>query len=98
MDDKKTKLTKDQLIDKINNERQTFKRALQDKDKETQAQVAQVRQVADLILGKVCMTFGVQQGDEYIIEIEKPTDLLAVGAEKIEGGYRIRAKKIKLEE
>ena len=72
--DKKEKLTKDQLIEKINNERQTFKTALMQKDEECAQRVAQVRQVADMVIGSLIKVFGCQQGDEYFIDMKIPKE------------------------
>ena len=90
--DKKEKLTKTQLIEKINNERITFKRALEQKDEECARMVAQVRQVADMVIGLMVVAYGNQIGDEYFLDITPPNTPMAVKAERTDIGYRITVK------
>lgn len=94
MTDKKEKLTKAQLIEKINNERITFKRALEDKDKECEAAVAQVKKAADMVIGTLTEGYGCERNGEYIIEIPRPKKPMVVAAELTDTGYRIRAKHV----
>lgn len=70
--DKKWNLTKEELIKKINDERQTFQMALEHKDKEAAAAVAAVRKVCDQVIARVIRCFGRQVGDEYVLEIPVP--------------------------
>lgn len=76
MEDKKEKLTKQQLIEKINNERQTFKTLLEGKDKaheqQTAAAVASVRRVADQVISRFIRSFGQLKDDEYVLDIPAP--------------------------
>lgn len=91
--DKKEKLTKNQLIEKINNERQTFKTALLQKDEELAANIAKVKQVSNMVIGHLAQQYGVPEGDEYILDIDIPREPMLVGAEPTETGYRFHCRK-----
>lgn len=94
MKDRKETLTKAELIEKINNERQTFKQALLDKDEECQRALAAVKRVSDMVIGSLISGYGAEKGNEYSIEIDIPKDKYLVAAEKIGDKYRIVAKKL----
>jgi len=76
--DKKEDLTKEQLIEKINNERTAFARLHEDmieaKEREKLTAVAACRHVCDLIIARVVQSFGlpVPGTDEYQLDIPKP--------------------------
>ena len=70
--DKKEKLTKEQLIEKINNERQTFSRSRDDMIARHASEVAAVRHLCDMVLARVVQSYGEQQGEEYVLDIPMP--------------------------
>lgn len=92
--DNKTKLTKAQLIEKINLERETFRIQLKKKDDECDRALAQIRHVSDMVIGRLVQTCGMQKGDDYVIEIAKPDEPMIVDAEPTQNGYRIRARRV----
>lgn len=96
MEDAKEKLTKEQLIEKINNERITFTNILQQQDKRHADEIAHVQMVSNMVLARVITAFGHQEGDEWVLEIRKPEGLWAVGAEKKDDTYILRTKQIEI--
>lgn len=76
MEDRKEKLTKQQLIEKINNERQTFKTLLESKDKaheqQTAAAVTSVRKISSQLISRFVRSFGQKKDDEYVLDIPAP--------------------------
>ena len=104
MEDKKEKLTKEELIEKINNERITFRNALEKKDEECRQTCSAVRRVADMVMARVVRSFGTPRGDdgEIVLDIPKPDTpegkIWAVKAEELDAEtYRLHAKLIDIE-
>lgn len=92
-------LTVDQIWEKIDNERLTFSNALKQKDKECEEKIAAIRKVAMMVHAQFIRTYGDKQGDEYVLEIDKPSGQWVVGAETTKDGrYRMRCKEVQTEE
>lgn len=72
MEDKKEKLTKAQLIQKINDERVTFQMAREHQQQETDKAIAAVRRVADQVIARFVRSFGQEKGGEYVLDIPVP--------------------------
>lgn len=76
MEDQKEKLTKEELIEKINNERRAFselhERMKEAKDKEAAAAVVAVRRVADQVISRFIRSFGQEKDGEYVLDIPVP--------------------------
>jgi len=97
--DKKEKLTKEQLIEKINNERQVFSRTRNDMITRHASELAKVRHLCDMVLARVVQSYGDQTGDEYVMDIPVPRNpegkMWCVKAEKTDSDtMRLRAKLI----
>lgn len=101
--DKKLDLTKEELIEKINNERETFREANRYREQHKMDLANAVRRSADLLIARIVQAYGTLEGDEYVLDIPKP------GAPKghfwatkvetpTEDTYRLRAKLIKIPE
>ena len=72
MEDKKERLTKAQLIQKINDERQTFQMAREHQQQETDKAIAAVRRVADQVIARFVRSFGQKKDGEYVLDIQVP--------------------------
>ena len=71
--DKKEKLTKAELIKKINDERITFQMAREHQQQETDKAIAAVRRVADQVIARFVRSFGQKKDDdEYVLDIPVP--------------------------
>lgn len=70
--DKKERLTKEQLIQKINDERITFQMAREHQQQETDKAIAAVRRVADQVIARFVRSFGQEKDDEYVLDIPVP--------------------------
>jgi hypothetical protein len=68
----KVALTKEQLIEKINNERQVFSRTRNDMITRHASEVAIVRRLCDMVLARVVQSYGEKQGEEYVLDIPIP--------------------------
>ena len=70
------KLTKEELVEKIWNERIAFRDRYElmkaDMDREAQAAVAGVRKVADQVICRIVRSYGDQVDDEYQLSIPVP--------------------------
>jgi len=103
MQDAKENLTKEELIEKINSERQTFKMALEARDEDKRRAIAQVRHLADLVIARILQSYGEQTGDEYVLDIPRPKEIEGKAwVTRVEtpddDTYRLRAKLIEIPE
>ena len=101
MADKKEDLNKEQLIEKINAERETFARILTEKDEQIQAATQHAQFLSNLVLSRVIRSYGEMQGDEYVLDIPSPQleedHFWAVRAEQVdEETFRLFCKQFEI--